>query len=146
MAIITFYEKPGCAGNRRQKELLIRSGHSLVVLDLLSHPWTREELRPFLGGKPANECFNMAAPDVRDGFIDPASYSDEEAMELMVANPLLIRRPLMVIDGRCFQGFDTALLQSVISLDPVPGAETVVEKLKTLDLNSCAHPSTETCK
>jgi nitrogenase-associated protein len=145
MAIITFYEKPGCAGNNRQKELLVRSGHSLVVLDLLSHPWNSKELRPFLGGKPANECFNAAAPDVRDGFINPSSFSDEEAMALMVANPLLIRRPLMVIEGRYFQGFDTALLQSVISLDPMPGAEKVVEKLMSLDLDSCAHPSTETC-
>ena len=145
MADITFFEKPGCENNRRQKEWLLFSGHTLKVLNLLAHAWTKEKLRPFLEGKPVRECFNPAAPDIRDGIIDPSTISFEEALDAMISNPLLIRRPLMVIDGRHLQGFDKALLRTIITLEPVPGAETAIETLRRLDLETCTRTSTETC-
>jgi nitrogenase-associated protein len=145
MAYITFYEKPGCSGNRRQKEWLLLSGHTLEVFDLIDHAWTKDELSPFLAGKPVKECFNPAAPEIRDARLDPSGISCEEAIDLMVRNPLLIKRPLMVIDGRHLQGFDTALLRTIISLEPVAGAEKLVEKFRMLDMNSCAYSSNDTC-
>lgn len=145
MANITFYEKPGCQNNRRQKEWLQLAGHSIEVLDLLSHPWTKEELLKFFAGKPVSSCFNPAAPDIRDGKLDPSGYSEDEALDLMVSSPLLIGRPLMIIDGRYIQGFDTHLLKTIISLDPVSGAEMVVERFKMLDLNTCPNSSSDNC-
>ena len=139
MAHIIFYEKPGCSGNRRQKEWLLAAGHTLEVIDLLGHGWTGPELRPFFGGKPANECFNPSAPEIRDGLLDPSTISDGEALEMMVGRPLLIKRPLMVIEGRRLQGFDTRLLETIISLDPVEGAEETVSAFRKSDLDSCAH-------
>jgi arsenate reductase (glutaredoxin) len=145
MANITFFEKPGCRNNREQKEWLQLAGHSIDSIDLLKHPWNRDELKLFLGGKPVSECFNPAAPDVRDGRIDPSAFSEDEALELMVNQPLLIRRPLMIVNGRYLQGFDTALLRTIISLEPVPGAEQVVERLRMLDLNACPNPAGDIC-
>lgn len=145
MAHITFFEKPGCIGNRRQKEWLEIAGHTLEVVDLLSYPWEREELAGYFGGKRIAECFNASAPDVRDGVIDPSKLSDEEALELMLANPLLIKRPLMRINGHRLQGFDTVKLKTIISLEPVPGAEAIVESFKMLDMNTCPGLSTDKC-
>ncbi|NTU92878.1 MAG: arsenate reductase family protein [Chlorobiaceae bacterium] len=145
MANITFFEKPGCQNNRRQKEWLQLAGHSLEVVDLLSHPWSNDELRKFLAGKDVAGYFNTAAPDIRDGRLDPASLSEQEAIDLMARNPLLIRRPLMIIDGRYVQGFDTALLRTFISLEPVAGAEQVVESFKMLDMNACHSPAGTIC-
>ncbi|MCE1274328.1 MAG: arsenate reductase family protein [Chlorobiales bacterium] len=145
MAEITFYEKPGCQNNRKQKEWLELAGHSIEVIDLIGHSWQKEELRKFFGGKPVPECFNLAAPDVRDGKLDPSAFSEDEALELMIGNPLLIRRPLMIIDGRYLQGFETQVLRKIISLEPVRGAETVVESLKMLDLNTCPNPASDIC-
>lgn len=45
MATLTFYEKPGCQGNARQKALLRAAGHQLHVRNLLTEPWTPERLR-----------------------------------------------------------------------------------------------------
>jgi len=42
MARIIFWEKPGCQGNARQKEILLASGHELEVRDLLAEPRTGE--------------------------------------------------------------------------------------------------------
>jgi len=105
MARITFFEKPGCGGNAKQKALLSRSGHELDVRSLLSHPWTVDTLRPFFGGRPVSEWFNPSAPKVKSGEIDPQAYSEAEALALLVAEPLLIRRPLMQVGEQRTSGF-----------------------------------------
>ena len=37
---IVFYEKPGCAGNARQKKLLKQCGYELDVKDMLNQQWS----------------------------------------------------------------------------------------------------------
>jgi nitrogenase-associated protein len=58
MAQVTFYEKPGCINNTKQKALLLAAGHQLDVHNLLTTPWTPETLRPFLAARPVKEWFN----------------------------------------------------------------------------------------
>lgn len=116
MALVTFFEKPGCATNARQKKLLIQSGHELDVRDLLFQPWIAQHLRSFFGNRPITEWFNRAAPKIRDGIIDPASLSEEQALDLMCAEPLLIRRPLLEAEGRRECGFDEELINQWIGL------------------------------
>ena len=95
MADIIFYEKPGCAGNTRQKRLLIQAGHRLEVRNLLTEPWTAERLQAFFGDLPVAKWFNLAAPRVKSGEVQPAALTAEQALRLMLNEPLLIRRPLM---------------------------------------------------
>lgn len=116
MAHVVFYEKPGCAGNSRQKRLLVASGHVLEVRDLLAVPWTAEDLRPFFGDRPVAEWFNPLAPAVRDGELEPARFDEAAALACMIADPILIRRPLMQVgtERRC--GFDAEELGRWIGL------------------------------
>ena len=44
MALVTFYEKPGCGTNRKQKAMLAEAGHALDERNLLTEPWTAERL------------------------------------------------------------------------------------------------------
>ena len=118
MARVVFYEKPGCGGNARQKALLRQSGHDLDVRDLLTTPWTAEALRSFFGARPVAEWFNAAAPRVKSGEIRPAGLDAEAALALMRADPLLIRRPLIEVEGRRETGFDAALIDAWIGLEP----------------------------
>ncbi len=110
MCCIVFYEKPGCATNRLQKQLLRATGLQLEVKDLLSEPWTGERLRPFFADKPVSEWFNPSAPAIKYGEVDPATLSAEEAIELMLAQPLLIRRPLIRYGEHFMAGFDLPTL------------------------------------
>jgi nitrogenase-associated protein len=119
LADVIFYEKPGCAGNARQKALLKASGHTLDVRSLLSEPWTGERLRAFFGARPVSEWFNMSSPRVKSAEILPAEMSAEHAIAAMLADPLLIRRPLLEADGRRETGFDTDLIDAWIGLTPV---------------------------
>ena len=118
MATIHFYEKPGCINNTRQKQLLSKAGHLLVVYDLLAQPWAenREKLRSFFGDMPVADWFNRSAPAIKNGEIDPESVSEQQAIDLMAANPLLIRRPLLEVDGRRRSGFDAERIEAWLGL------------------------------
>jgi nitrogenase-associated protein len=107
MSEVVFFEKPGCIGNAKQKRLLVGLGHRLVVRDLLSEPWTAERLRTFFGQLPVADWFNPSAPGIKSGAIDPGTLDQQEALALMLEEPLLIRRPLIeTAVGRCC-GFES---------------------------------------
>lgn len=116
MAHVVFYEKPGCGGNTRQKQALSDSGHVVEARSLLSHPWTAEELRGFFGIRPVAEWFNRAHPKVKSGEIDPADFTAEQALALMLAEPLFIRRPLLQVGERRETGWDEDMVRAWIGL------------------------------
>jgi nitrogenase-associated protein len=115
---VTFWEKPGCKGNARQKGLLIASGHQLEVKNLLAEDWTAERLRGFFQGLAVKDWFNRSSPRIKAGEIDPESLSAEAALSLMLKDPLLIRRPLLESDGKSTAGFDPERLKGWIDIKP----------------------------
>lgn len=120
MATITFYEKPGCANNTRQKVLLAAAGHTVQAKSLLTEPWTRERLLQFFGKRPVAEWFNRAAPKVKTGEVVPEALDADTAMALMLAEPLLIRRPLIEVEGRREVGFDPEVINAWLGLNKRP--------------------------
>ncbi len=116
MAHVIFWEKPGCAGNARQKALLAASGHTLDVRNLLSEHWTAERLRGFFGARPAAEWFNLSSPRVKSGEVRPGELDEAAALAVMLVDPLLIRRPLMEAGGRCEAGFEPERVRAWIGL------------------------------
>jgi len=91
---VIFYEKPGCAGNARQKEMLRQAGLRLEVRNLLAEPWTPEFLRPCFDDRPVPDWLNLSAPRVKTGEIDPQTLTEAEVLHLLIDEPVLIRRPL----------------------------------------------------
>ena len=118
MALVVFYEKPGCGGNAKQKALLRASGHEIEAKSLLSEPWTALSLRPYFGDRPVRDWFNQASPRVKSGEIAIDRLEEQEALALMLDDPLLIRRPLMLVSGRRECGFDAELVDAWIGLKP----------------------------
>jgi nitrogenase-associated protein len=118
MAHVIFYEKPGCGGNARQKALLVASGHEVDARNLLTTPWDDDSLKPFFGDKPVREWFNTASPRVKAGEINIEKIAPHEALALMIADPGLVRRPLMRVGNRCESGFDAARVDAWIGLAP----------------------------
>lgn len=120
MALINFYEKPGCLNNRRQKQLLVEAGHVLIVHDLLGQPWADKPamLRSFFRNKPVSDWFNPSAPKIKQGLLNPNTMTELEAIEVMVDEPILIRRPLLDVGGIRIAGFDPVLVDAWIGLTP----------------------------
>ncbi|MBN2343094.1 MAG: hypothetical protein JXX29_03440 [Deltaproteobacteria bacterium] len=106
MAKIIFFEKPGCINNTKQKQLLTLAGHDVIAKDLLTYPWTEESLLTFFRPLQVKEWFNQNAPVVYNGEISPESFDAQGALAAMLADPLLIRRPLMLVDGNPMVGFN----------------------------------------
>jgi len=117
MTTIIFYEKPGCANNTKQKVLLAAAGHTVFAKSLLTEPWTRERLLEFFGNLPVAAWFNRAAPKVKSREIIPEQVSADKALTMMLAEPLLIRRPLLEADGRREVGFDFELIDAWLGLN-----------------------------
>ncbi len=117
MAHIVFYEKPGCGGNARQRALLEGAGHTLDRRSLLDTSWETATLLDFLGSRPVGDWFNRASPRVKGGEVVPERLGREEALALLVADPLLIRRPLMQReDGTTMIGFEVDEVERFVGL------------------------------
>jgi len=109
MSTVILYIKPGCTGNARQQVLLREAGHEVEARNLLVHQWTADALRPFFGNRPVAEWFNSAAPRIKHGEVSPQTLDEATALALMLADPLLIRRPLIECGGRRECGFDAGI-------------------------------------
>ena len=143
MVTVLFYEKPGCASNARQKQILRQAGVTLDVRNLLTENWTAPRLRAFFGTRPVADWFNPSAPAIKDGAVDPQTLDADSALAAMLQNPILIRRPLIATgiaanDFHC-SGFDWPTLVAALDLHdaPVPRNDT--------DLESCSHVQPNRC-
>jgi nitrogenase-associated protein len=121
MAHVIFFEKPGCGGNARQKALLSASGHQVEARNLLTEQWSAPLLTAFFGDRPVAEWFNRASPRIKAGEIVPERMEAEQALALMLADPLLIRRPLLQVGERREVGWDEALVNAWIGLKGAAG-------------------------
>ncbi|SDG84763.1 hypothetical protein SAMN05216338_1003188 [Bradyrhizobium sp. Rc2d] len=132
MATIIFYQKPGCATNARQIQALKSAGHNVIAQDILKKPWDAEELRGFFGNMPVGSWFNRAAPRIKSGEVNPDTIDAASALALMVGDPLLIRRPLIDVDGARCAGLDHEPVLSLL------GRKTQD------DLEGCLHEANRT--
>ncbi|MDE1147237.1 MAG: arsenate reductase family protein [Azospirillaceae bacterium] len=128
MSTIVFYEKPGCRGNARQRRMLEAAGHTVLARSLLAEPWTAERLRGFFGQTPVASWFNPAAPAIKDGSVDPAAMDAATALARLVAEPLLIRRPLAEVAGLNLAGFEALATHLGLPADDAAA------------LTGCSHP------
>jgi nitrogenase-associated protein len=137
MAHVTFFTKLGCMTAAKQIELLQKSGHEVDVRDLLAQPWTAEGLISYLGEMPVEEWFNPNSPRVKSGEIDPQAYDREGALSIMLADHLLIRRPLMESGDARLCGFDPVIVHAWVGL----GA-TVYERSTKEAYTNCSQLTT----
>ncbi|MDF7807874.1 ArsC/Spx/MgsR family protein [Pontiellaceae bacterium B12219] len=131
MKKLLFYEKSGCKGNARQKAILEANGYTLEVKSLLDEPWERGQLRSYFGTRPVSEWFNRKTPAVKQGRIDPTSFNADDALDTMLREPILIRRPLLDIDGQRMCGFDDevqAMLGLAESIQGLEACQNTVER------------------
>jgi nitrogenase-associated protein len=134
MATVVFYEKPGCASNSRQKVLLAAAGHTVLARSLLTEKWSAQRLRAFFGVLPVTAWFNPSSPRIQSGEVRPETLDEAAAIGLMLADPLLIRRPLMDVDGQCRAGFDAGAVDRWIGL---------ASKVPHANLEACASKTSE---
>ena len=136
MAHITYYTKLGCLTSAKQVEILRKAGHQVEICDLLAHCWEPEELTSYFGELPVQAWFNPNSPRVKAGEIDPAAHDATAALELMLSDHLLIRRPLMESGGTRMCGFDPGKVHAWVGFDAPEEAIS-----RSAEFQTCSQPA-----
>jgi arsenate reductase len=101
MVTLTVYEKPTCTTCRKLRALLVEQGVEYESIDYHATGIREDELRELLGkmGCGPREVLRAREPLVEELGVDEAGVSDE-LIALMVANPALLQRPIVVRGDR----------------------------------------------
>jgi len=95
---ITIYQKPTCSKCRATITLLKESGKEFDVVNYYEAPLTAKHLRELIDklGLPARAILRSDEPLARSLKLEERQLSDDELIKVMVENPDLIQRPIVV--------------------------------------------------
>ena len=83
--------------------------------DFFLEPFSKAELKKILGDTPASEIFSWRSPSAKDFRSTKDRLADDELIDLMLSEPKLIRRPLILVNDRLILGSDKNSLNALIS-------------------------------
>ncbi len=92
------YHNPKCSKSRQTLELIRAKGEEPEIIEYLKMPPTKTQLKDLLKQlkmRPRDLCRKKEAPYKELGLDDPKK-SDDAIIDVMLANPILIERPIVV--------------------------------------------------
>ncbi len=95
---ITIYHNPACGTSRNTLAMIRQSGEEPEVVEYLKNPPSREklvELVAAMGIAPRELLREKGTPYAELGLGDQ-KWSDDELIDVMIAHPILINRPIVV--------------------------------------------------
>ncbi len=95
---VTIYHNPKCGTSRNTLEMIRRSGVEPVVIEYLVTPPSRDELAGLIGrmaARPRDVLRESGTPFAELG-LGNMELSDDALIDAMMANPILINRPIVV--------------------------------------------------
>ena len=98
MSTITIYHNPACGTSRNTLALIRNSGVEPQVIEYLKTPPTKATLQSLIaamGISPRALLREKGTSYAELGLAD-AKWSDEQLVDLMLAHPILINRPVVV--------------------------------------------------
>lgn len=99
---VRIYHNPRCSKSRATLALLEENGHAPVVVEYLKTPPTEDELRQVLAalGLGPRDVIRTGEAAYKDNKLSDEKLSDDQLIAAMVANPILIERPIVVSGGK----------------------------------------------
>lgn len=95
---VVIYHNPACGTSRNTLAMIRNAGIEPQIVEYLETPPSRERLRELIDamGVPVREVIReRGTPFAEMGLGDPA-LTDDELLDAMVAEPVLINRPIVV--------------------------------------------------
>ena len=112
-----FVQYPKCSTCKKAKKWLDERGIAYDERHIVEDNPTADELRQWhqMSGLPLRRFFNTSGMLYRDmGLKDKLpSMTDDEMYELLASNGMLVKRPLLVLDGNVLVGFKESEWESV---------------------------------
>ena len=103
--MITIYHNPRCSKSRQTLELLKSKGIEPEVNLYLDNPPSAEKLKELLQklGLEANQLVRTSEAYYKDN-LNGVEITDKQLIEVMIRNPKLIERPIVVTGDRAALG------------------------------------------
>jgi arsenate reductase (glutaredoxin) len=101
---VTIYHNPRCSKSRQTLKLLEERGVAPHVIEYLKEPPSADDLRRILDQLGMRPRDLLRTNDARAAGLDAATLSDAELIEGMVANPIVIERPIVISGDRACLG------------------------------------------
>lgn len=100
------FHNPRCSKSRQTLHLIAEAAQDVEVIEYLQNPPTAEELGSVVSqlGISARELVREGEMVFRDLDVDLSTFSDDAVIELIVANPILMQRPIVVSNGKAIIG------------------------------------------
>jgi len=95
---VTIYHNPACGTSRNTLAMIRQSGEEPVIIEYLKNPPDRARLIELIAalGIPVRALLReKGTPYAELGLADP-KWSDDELIDVMLAHPILINRPIVV--------------------------------------------------
>ncbi|MFC6280557.1 MULTISPECIES: arsenate reductase (glutaredoxin) [Polaromonas] len=98
MSGITIYHNPKCGTSRNVLALIRNTGVEPEIIEYLKTPPTREKLKALAAqmGVPVRDVVRQKEALYKELGLDDAAVGDEVLIDAMLANPVLINRPIVV--------------------------------------------------
>jgi Spx/MgsR family transcriptional regulator len=103
MTAPTFYWKPTCTTCRNARRFLADAGVEVQEVDINRDPPSRAFLEQHIDAAHLLDFVSTHSPVFKER---PLPQSKKEAIDLMVQNPNLIKRPILVTRSHTIFGFD----------------------------------------
>ena len=97
MAPITIYQKPTCSTCRQVLKIVQESGHAFTAVNYYETPLSKIRLKELLkkGGLKALDVLRTKEEKYKALGLAKTDKSEDELIELMIAYPDLLQRPLV---------------------------------------------------
>ena len=95
---IVIYHNPACGTSRNALAMIRQSGEEPQIVEYLKTPPTRERLQELIAamGVPVRAVLRQKDTPYHELGLDGPNWSDDELIDLMLAHPILINRPIVV--------------------------------------------------
>ncbi|KRP99231.1 arsenate reductase (glutaredoxin) [Bradyrhizobium sp. IC3069] len=95
---VTIYHNPACGTSRNTLAMIRQSGVEPDVIEYLKTPPSRDKLKELIAsmGIPVRALLREKGTPYKELGLDDPKWSDEQLLDVMIAHPILINRPIVV--------------------------------------------------
>jgi arsenate reductase len=111
---VTMYHNPRCNTSRRTLALLREKGVEPNIIEYLKTPPSAGELKKILGQLKMPASKLVRKKEATAAGIDPNALSEDALIAAMVANPIVIERPIVISGSKAALGRPPEAVLSVL--------------------------------
>jgi arsenate reductase len=131
----TIYHNPACGTSRNTPELIQHAGIEPTVIEYLQNPPSREQLSTMIAdaGLTVREAIREKGTPYAELGLDNPDLTDEQLLDAMIANPILINRPLVVTPLGTRLARPSEVVLDILPIDAFKGPFTKEDGEQVLD-------------